>query len=301
MITLGMVGAAEVNHGITFSAMFNGVIDPKTGKPTQAADPKLAGARVTRIWDPNKKAAQELACTRMIDTVCDDAADAAEGVDGVLIPDDCTQVQYRYAAPFIKKGIPLFVDKPLARSYKVAKSVIDRVRKKKMLFQSGSSLRYANEVADLNARMKKDIGKPVLASTFSPNELIFYGIHGLELMLGVVPGRVKTVQHLGTEKRDLVVLSFADGTLGTLICGEAAMGSFHLVVHGTKGRAQIDGITDFYQNMLASFVRMIQTGKPPLSLDDTLHVIAILDAAQKSVESGGQVMRVPGATRRSSQ
>ena len=61
MLKLALVTAAEWPHGKTFSGLFNGIFDPNTGKPTQAADPRLAGARITRIWDANKKAAQELA------------------------------------------------------------------------------------------------------------------------------------------------------------------------------------------------------------------------------------------------
>lgn len=298
MIKLGMVGAAEYEHGQVFSALFNGVIDPKTGKPSRIAHPKLAAARVTRIWDPNPRQARHLADTRRIDVLCKDMEEVGEGVDGVLIPDDCSQQHVRYAKPFIKKGIPLFVDKPLSRSYKEAKAVIERVRRKKMLFQSGSSLRYADEVLVLNANKAGLLGKPVLAATFGPGELIFYGIHALELLLGVVPGLVKTVQHIGSEKRDLVCLNFSDGVIATLTCGEDAKGAFHLVMHGTKGRVVIDKVTGLYENMLGRFVRMIETGKPPLSLDETLHVIAVLEAAQKSVESGGKVVPVPGATRR---
>ena len=290
MIKLGMVAAAGANHGITFSAMFNGEIDLASGKPIKAADPKLADARIVKIWDPNPRDAKKLADTRSIELV-DSIEDAGKGVDAVLIPDDCTQVHAQYADPFIKTGVPLFCDKPLSRSYATAKKIVQRVRKKKMLFQSGSSLRYANEILNID---HKALGTPVVAATFSPNELIFYGIHALELLLGVVPAPIESVQHMGTETRDVVVLNFASGALATLHCGEDAKGAFHLVVHGDKGRVVVSSLTDFYQNMLAGFVNMVKTGKPPLSLEETLHVIAVLDSAQKSVESKGKLVRVPG-------
>ncbi len=294
MLKLALVTAAEWPHGKTFTGLFNGIFDPETGKPTQAAHPSLAGARITRIWDANKAAAQELADTRQIGVVLDDYRDAAEDVDGVLIADDCSQEHQKFAPYFIDKRIPLFCDKPLSRSYQEAKRIIERAKRKRALFQSGSSIRYCNEAVALNAALKEKVGKPLLASTFGQNELIFYGIHSLELLLGVVQERVATVQHLGTEELDLVKLTFEKGLLATWMCGEgAARGSFRLVLRGTKGEAVIDTVTDFYPNMLARFVKMIETGKPPISLDDTLHVIAICETAQKSVEQGGKELKVP--------
>lgn len=295
MIKLGMVGAAGANHGQEFSALFNGVIDPQTDKCLRAADKKLEKGRVVKLWDPDREKARFLAETRRIQ-LCDTIEEAGEGVDAVIIPDDCTQKHYQYAAPFIRKGIPLFVDKPLSRSYRIAKQIIDQVRRKKMLFQSGSSLRYANEVLAVD---RQALGEPVVAATFSPSELIFYGIHGLELLLGVVPGPIRSVQHVGTETRDVVVLHFASGTVGTLHCGEDGKGGFLLVVHGTHGRLVIDKVSDFYQNMLSRFLTMVETGQAPLSLEETLHVIAVLEAAQKSVASKGRLVPVPGVRGRS--
>jgi len=294
MLKLGMVTAAEWPHGKTFTSLFNGEFDPATGKPTKAADPRLANARITRIWDANKKAAQELASMRQIDIVLDRYEDAAEDVDGVIIADDASQEHQKFAPYFIDKKMPLFCDKPLSRKYAEAKRIIDRVKKKGGLFQSGSSLRYCNEVLDLKANLKDKVGKPLLGATFGPSELIFYGVHSIEYLLGVVGGRVATVQHVGTEELDLVVLKFESGLISSWMCGEgAARGAWRLVLRGDKGDAVLDSSTDNYNNMMANFVKMIETGKPPISLEDTLHVIAVLDTAQKSVEAGGKVLKVP--------
>ena len=294
MLKLALVAAAEWPHGKTFSGLFNGIFDPDTDKPTQIADPRLAGARITRIWDENKAAAQELADTRHIDLVLNKLEDAADDVDGVIIADDASQQHQKYAKPFIDRKLPLFVDKPLSRQYAEAKRIVDSVRKKGGLFQSGSSLRYCNEVLTLKDSLDDKVGAPLLAATFGPSELIFYGVHSLELLLGVVEGRVATVQHLGTETLDLVKLKFESGLIATWMCGEgSARGAWRLVIRGDKGEAVVDTVTDNYQNMMANFVKMVETGEPPISLDDTLHVIAVLDMAQKSVERGGKELRVP--------
>lgn len=294
MLKLALVTAAEWPHGKTFSGLFNGIFDPKTGKPTQAADPRLANARITRIWDANKQAAEELAASRHIETVLDRYEDAAEDVDGVIIADDATQEHQQFAPYFIDRKVPLFVDKPLSRKYAEAKRIIDRVKKRGGLFQSGSSLRYCNEVVALKDSLADTVGKPLMAATFGPSELIFYGVHSLEYLLGVVEDRVATVRHLGTEELDLVFLTFESGLIASWMCGEgSARGGWRLVIRGDKGEQVIQTATDGYTHMMAHVVTMIETGKPPISLEDTLHVIAVLDTAQKSVESGGKELKVP--------
>lgn len=298
MLKLAMVTAAEWPHGKTFTGLFNGIFDAQTGKPTQAADTRLAAARITKIWDANKKAAQELADTRHIETVLDRYEDAADGVDGVIIADDASQQHQKFAPHFIDKKVPLFLDKPMSRQYAEAKGLIDRVKKAGGLFQSGSSLRYCNEVLALKDSLAEKVGKPLMAATFGPSELIFYGIHSLEYLFGVVGGNVATVQHLGSEELDLVYLKFESGLIATWMCGEGtARGAWRLVLRGDKGEQVIQSATDGYSNMLARFVKMIQTGQPPISLDDTLHVIAVLDTAQKSVATGGKELRVPQPTK----
>jgi len=299
MLKLAMVTAAEWPHGKTFTGLFNGVFDPETGKPTQAADTRLSGARITKIWDANRKAAEELAETRHIETVLDRYEDAADGVDGVIIADDASQQHQQFAPHFIDKKIPLFVDKPLSRQYAEAKRLIDRVQKKGGLFQSGSSLRYCNEILALKDSLKEKVGKPLMAATFGPSELIFYGVHSLELLLGAVEQRVATVRHLGTEELDLVHLKFESGLIAMWMCGEgSARGGWRLVLRGDKGEQVVESATDGYANMLARFVTMIETDKPPISLGDTLHVIAVLDTAQRSVEAGGKELRVPQPDKR---
>ena len=110
----------------------------------------------------------------------------------------------------------------------------------------------------LNAELDTKVGEPRLAATFGPNELIFYGVHSLEYLLGAVGGRVATVQHVGTEECDLVVLKFESGLIASWMCGEGCRGgSWRLVVRGDKGEAVLQSATDFYPNMLARFLLVL--------------------------------------------
>ena len=51
------------------------------------------------------------------------------------------------------------------------------------------------------------------------------------------------------------------------------------------------GATD-YRPLVVEIVKFFQTGKPPVSPEETLEIFAFMDAAQKSKEQGGKPIRV---------
>ena len=65
----------------------------------------------------------------------------------------------------------------------------------------------------------------------------------------------------------------------------------------TRGREVIvnhpnaAGATD-YRPLVVEIVKFFQTGKPPVTPEETLEIFAFMDAAQKSKEQGGKPVRV---------
>jgi hypothetical protein len=90
-------------------------------------------------------------------------------VDGVLIESVDGSVHLERARPFIKKGLPLYIDKPFTCSVAHAKKLVSLAAKKNVPLFSSSSLRYALEVVEV----KNDpaVGSIVGANVFSPASL----------------------------------------------------------------------------------------------------------------------------------
>ena len=51
-------------------------------------------------------------------------------------------------------------------------------------------------------------------------------------------------------------------------------------------------MADGYGPLLKQIVMFFQTGKPPVAPEETLEIIAFMDAAQRSKEAGGRPMRL---------
>jgi len=51
-------------------------------------------------------------------------------------------------------------------------------------------------------------------------------------------------------------------------------------------------MTDGYGPLLKEIVKFFQTGSPPVAPEETLEIMAFMDAAQRSKEAGGKPMRL---------
>ena len=138
--TYGTAGAPRTpgsNHGTAFATTFNGWDEEKAklfrGTFVRSGR-RLDAARVVKIWDPDKTAAQALADVCGIAMVTDSPEECSEGVDAVLIIDDGSGQQWKYAEHPLRKGVPTFCDKPLAMTAKEAASVAKLVRQTRTRF-----------------------------------------------------------------------------------------------------------------------------------------------------------------------
>ena len=146
MIKLGIISAATYGasyrgedvprtpgsfHGTAFSSTYNG-FDEAKAKQWQwtfaSGEKRIEGAKIVKVWDPHKEWAERLAETCYISEVCDTPEDCADDVDGVIIVDDGSGDQSKYAEYSLRKGIPTFCDKPLAMTARRAKEIANLVR-----------------------------------------------------------------------------------------------------------------------------------------------------------------------------
>jgi len=285
MIRIGLVGGAKDWHGMTFSELFNGY-DQKLAKkyqwPALCKTPLGENAGITHIWDKNVENAKEVASVCGIENVVAEKEAMLGEVDAVILPDDCTLKHQRNAIPFLKAGLPTFVDKPLAPNLREAEEIVRLARRHKAPFMSCSALRYARETEDLRKGRGDDIGDILTGYAVCcewTGKLIFYGIHALELLYSIVGPGVKSFQNLGKKTEDLLLLRYRDGRKFMVAAYEGISPTFQVHLYGTRGSRSIV-VRDseyFYSEMLRAFIGMVKTGKEPICLEETLEIIKILE------------------------
>jgi len=291
-----MVGGTMIYHGKYFARMYNGCDPELWAQHGLGGDPnagrRFDDARIVKVWDERPDDARALAAMCRIPTVCADPRECGEGVDGILFPDDCSMRHYRFAEPLWATGLPMFIDKPLAGTTEEAEAVVAKAEQHGVPLFSASGLQYAREVEEARPEFDK-LGRLLAAVAASPNELIFYGIHGLAMLWSVFGPGIESVQNIGLGDVDIVRYRWRDGRLGVQLGLESGRPGWRVTLYGEKGRRDIEvGDADyFYWNLNHHFLDMVRTRRQPLSNAEMLEIIRALCLAKKSKAQGGREMR----------
>ena len=295
-LRLAMLGMIEGNgHPYSWSAIVNGydteamarcpfpVIPRYLGaQPRESV--RVPGVQVTHLWTDNPADAPPVAAASLIPHVVAQPADVIGQVDAVLIATDDGFDHVRRAEPFVRAGLPVFVDKPLALTVADLKTFIGW-QKKGARLQSSSGLRYAPELDSL----LKDTGvgelRWIAATCCKTWER--YGIHLLEPVYRLLgPGfesvRLEASPGNKTEVAHLLHRSGAQLTLPIMYDGGAAHGL--LTLCGTGGAHTLrftDTYTAFRRQML-SFIDFVRTGTSQYPFTETIELMCVLIAGIRS-------------------
>ncbi len=293
----GYMGAPRVlgsSHGTGFATAMNGFdpsqLDqwPGTFEP---ADRRIAGARVVTVWDPLPEAAAALANLCGIERVCDSVDEACEGVDAVMVIDDGSGQQWRYAMPALERGIATFCDKPLAMTAQEARHVAAVARANNAKLMTGSSLRFVGDITRLRDELH-ELGEIQLVTVACHNELMYYGTHALSMAYALFgPGAVSCT-NVGNADVDIIRIRHVSCGVIVLIVGRPEyLGSgYQIDLFGRNGwRTVRPDLTDAYANLVETFVGYIVSGVAPFPAEDEVEVVAVLEAGKRSLAEGREV------------
>jgi predicted dehydrogenase len=309
MIELGLISAATYGpayrgqdvprtpgsyHGTAFASTYNGYDEAlvRQWKWTFApARKRIEGARVVKVWDPDRTWAERLAQACAIPEVCDTPEACAQGVDGVVIVDDGSGDQCRYALYPLRQGVPTFCDKPLAMTAQRAQQIAHLVRETGTLFMSASSLRFVPDIVALRDEVAS-LGDVHLVTAVCGNELVYYGIHALSMVYSVLGGGAVSCLNVGQPERSIVRVRFENGRDLVLIVAEGPYmrAGYQISVYGSQGwRTVTPDLADLYTYLQEQFIHMLRTGQEPVPVEEEVEVIAVLEAGKRSLVEGREV------------
>ena len=212
-------------------------------------------------------------------------------VDVVLLESVDGRIHWQEAAPVIRAGKPMFIDKPAAGSLVDTIAIYELAKKKNVPCFSSSSLRYAPGIEELLKDEK--LGKIVGAVTWGPcsyqedtPDMFFYGIHGIEPLYALMGTGCRTVTRIQTADTDLVSGVWEDGRVGTYRGIRRNKADFGAVAFGTKGIAQ-SGRDGGYEGLCREIGRFFKSRKVPVSAEETVELFAFMEAADESKRKGG--------------
>lgn len=291
---IGIIGL-DAYHAAQFTKVMN--------NPEHAAE--LKGYRVVAAYPQGSKLLQKRIekipeYTKVVEDlgvkVVPEMDELLEQVDGVMLCSNDARVHLEQAMPVIRAQKKVFVDKPFATNLEESIQIFDAAEKYNTPIFSSSALRFIKSIREVDPAAT---GKVVGAHTFSPcsiepylADLLWYGIHGIEMLFAVMGTGCKTVRRTHTESFDLVTGSWEDGRIGTFRGFRKGSSGFGGTVFADKS---IISLGDFegYKPLVKAMADFFESGNPPVSKQETLEIIAFIMAADESKKQGGTAVPMP--------
>lgn len=218
--------------------------------------------------------------------------DLVTNVDAVLLESVDGRPHLEQVKPVLQAHKPVFIDKPMAASLRDVLEIFRLAKAENVPVFSSSSLRFS---AANQALHHGSLGRVTYCETYGPCEmephhpdLFWYGIHGVEALYTVMGPGCDTVQRGTTTNGTIEVIgTWKDGRKGVFREGKG----FHGLAKGEKGEAPA-GTWDGYVPLLQQIIKFFQTGVAPVQPEETIEIIAFLEAADASKAAGGAPIKV---------
>lgn len=269
--------------------------------PRVMTAPRVWEFEIARCWDADREAAEAL--SRIFGaTVCDAPEQCSEDVDLVFIP-DCNgdgSTKLRLATPGLTRGVPTFVDKPLAYEYRDAKAILDLGAEHAAPVMSLSILRALPQAGWFRDRLQEVW--PVGYGVIKGGGASMAGhIHAISLAQHVFGPGVEAVQAMGPNELSFMHLDYggkpdrpSHGVMLNCDAGPTWHCSFYVSAYGGQGAIHSGNLGDFEfpegaAEILRRIVRMVREGKSTEPREEMLENIAVATAARIAQKEGRRV------------
>jgi len=221
-----------------------------------------------------------------------------QNVDAVILTSVDGRVHLEQVKPVIAAGKPVFIDKPMAASLQDVKEIFRLANDSGVPCFSASSLRFVTPLRETLQEISSDavIGCDVYSpASLEPHhpDLMWYGVHGVEMLFAVMGADNETVRRVHTEGTDVVVGTWSDGRIGT----------FRGIRHGARGYGAViyteekihriePDMSTLYANLMKEIIAFFRTGKSPIPQEETIAMFRFMQAADESKAQEGDVIRL---------
>ncbi len=259
--------------------------------------PFVEGFEVVKVWDEFPDAA-ECAANVFINKpqVAKTFEEVSDGVDLVIVADSNFDGSdhLKLASPGLAKGVPTFVDKPLASNYAEAKAMVELALRHRTPLLSLSMLRVLPEAEFFRHRFP-EIAPVQFGVIRGGWKTLAAQIHSLSLAQLLFGPGVEEVECMGASPLATIHLSYGqrpdrpeDGVMVLCISGKSSIRSqYYASAYSENGAIHSNPLNYFTYpygavEIIKKMKEMVWTGKPPVPYEEMLELIAIVDAARLS-------------------
>ncbi len=279
-IRIGIIGA-ENSHTAQFGKLFN-------------VEKKFPGVEVKYVWGETEKFAKIAMEKGNIPNMVKDPKEMLGKIDALIVDHRHGKFHLEAATPFIKEGVPTFIDKPFCYRLTEGKKFLELATKVGTPVTSYSSIAHSYETLDIKRQVETMEGIDQVVR-YGPLKLdseyggiFFYGAHIIQPLMYIFGEDVVKVRVNNNGKNSSASLIYENEMLATLISTTKKYG-WETHVETKDGIVKLKATQEYKEKMPKNYldmVNMFKTGVEPRSHNSILRGVAVLEALEKSVKTG---------------
>jgi GFO/IDH/MocA oxidoreductase family protein len=224
--------------------------------------------------------------------IVDSIDELLKKVDVVLLESVDGRPHLEQVKPVFRAKKPVFIDKPVAGSLADAVEIYRLAKESGTPCFSSSSLRFSPKIR--GARTDPKFGSVLGCDAYGPcslephhPDLFWYGIHGVETLFTIMGPGCESVTRVKTDNADFVTGKWKDGRIGTFRGMRKGKYEYGAMVFGTESNGP-SGRYEGYEPLVIEICKFFESGKPPVTAEETLEIYAFMEAADESKRQGGK-------------
>lgn len=219
--------------------------------------------------------------------VTEDFDEAVAGADALMLEVNDPAYHLEYFSRCATLGKPIFLDKPFADTYQNALKIDEIAKANNVKYFTSSTVRFVpsfRSAEENPERPKSAVAFGPMGAAPAGSSIIWYGCHTFEILRAAMgPGAiaVTTINNL-----DSVVcnVEYADGRHAVVDLSRAG-GRFAMMCHYAKEDKFLESEAP-YPYGVTEFEKFFTGGPAPVDIEESLDIISMLDAAERSSKSG---------------
>ncbi|GJM33452.1 MAG: hypothetical protein DHS20C18_24530 [Saprospiraceae bacterium] len=293
-LQIGIVGLSKGNgHPYSWAAICNGY-NPELMKNCpfpaipeylamqQWPKAKIPNVEVTHIWTQDLSISENVAKASLISKISGSLEEMATQVDAILFARDDAENHEKMVMPFLKAGLPIFIDKPLALDLGTANRILQAQSYESQVF-SCSSLRFADELILTKEDLNK-IGEVTFVEAQISKYWETYSVHLIEPMIRSLPQRGKLVGVSSEKIGEVIKAKIRWENVSAFVSTYAAYNlPIEIKYFGTKDfvvKRFHDSFSAFKKS-IEVFLEVIEHLSVPIPREETLEIIEIIEKGRQ--------------------
>jgi len=288
MIKIGMIGTQSM-HAWAFAESCN--------KPDAEGKYRFPDARVTALYgvDDEEEHIQYTMEKGNVPVRVNSLEELCEHCNAFMILQRRGSEHMPYAVELIRKGYPVFIDKPVCRTAEEVEILKKLAAESGAVICGGSGMKRDIQLKELKQQMEESAFGQIRGATInhsadmdSPYDGIFFYLpHAVEMMLelfGYDPKSVSTTVH--SHDNFTVCVKYEAYMINLVINGASPT---YVVINGVKSAVVQVGSSDIFLETMKEFVEAIAGNQINRDVGALTKSISVILAIQESIESGREV------------